>query len=367
MNSNLEFKQLEVDQYQQFLNTVGQADIFQTIGWAEISKYKGWQDYKIFAVVAEDQVLVAGVVYENISKYFGKYMYVLHGPLMSEPGEISAQSWGETPISSAYISALKYWLHELRNYATANNVFSIVLEPLATADSEQAKVFANMAARSQSITTLPKYPMFIDLNHDEDELLAQIGKSTRYNIRQAQKHGVEIEFYYPDYFGSISTKENEFDPVTEFYRVLTSASAKKGYDVPSIKFFEAAWKQFQGSRDVAFVFAKYEGEIISANFTQFSKNWAGSYYTANTNKHSQAKASYLLKWATIIEAKRNGQKVFDMWGQLPNIGPSHPEYGYAQFKKGFRPIEKEFVGRVVIPVSKLKYSLWNTLVELRHH
>lgn len=343
-----------------FAARVNNKDIFQDPAWSIVSAAKGWQQAKFFAVHdTQGEILVAALGYINQSQYFGNYLYIQHGPLIPANSAWNAATWGETSLTSSQVEVLEFFCEQLRAYAQQENIFALVLEPLATAESDLGKFLYKKGYVQQPRSILPRYPLFMDLSKTEAELLAEVGKSTRYNIRQAEKQGVEIEFIY-------AASQSDTAVIETFYKLLLEASTTKEFSAPPLAFFQTAWEQYKDKQQILFALAKYQGEVISANFTQTYGNWAGSYYTANSRKQPQTKASYLLKWQTILEAKRQGKTVFDMWGHLPNVQEGHSEYGYGQFKKGFHPIEKTFCGRVVYPVSKFKYSAWKLLGELRY-
>jgi lipid II:glycine glycyltransferase (peptidoglycan interpeptide bridge formation enzyme) len=185
-------------------------------------------------------------------------------------------------------------------------------------------------------------------------------------VRYAKRKGVEVEFFYP------GLAQDDSNCVNEFYSLLERASSNKDYDIPDKLYFLKAWRQYeeayekkQVSKDywdtVCFALAKYKNQVISANFSQFFGNWAGSYYTANSRKFSKLRASYYLKWATILEAKKRGKTVFDMWGHVPNAKKGDPGYGFSRFKYGFNPLKKVFTGRLGLAIEPYKYNLWRFL------
>jgi lipid II:glycine glycyltransferase (peptidoglycan interpeptide bridge formation enzyme) len=338
------------------------SDIFQDEKWLEVSAAKGWNEYLNFRLEDDDgNTVIAGNAYIMSAKYFGNYIYFQHGPLIHEDllddAEVRAQNWGEVNGEKARFVVEKF-VGKIKEYAEEQNYFAVVMEPLAEMKSGYSQELIKNGFLPQPRGVLPKYPMFMDLTIDKEDLLASLDKNTRYNVRYAGRKGIKTEFSYP-------TKDNQQE-VDKFFEIMDEVSDKKGYDIPNRKFFKTAWKNYMGTKKVAFGWAKFEDEIVSANFTQFYKDWAGSYYTANTLKYRKKRTSYKLKWDTIIEAKKNGMKVFDMWGWIPGLKKGHPEYGYGRFKRGFNPEMKEFAGRLILPISSAKYMIWKWLGEARY-
>lgn len=340
------------------------ADIFQLSSWREVSSGKTWKDTILLQTKQDNEVVISGFLYSIKSKLFGKYLYLQHGPIFSDKIlDISnsfknshANSWGNYQLNSVGEKAFKSFLEELKTYAKQTKHFAILAEPLLRVNTIPDNILRKSGYTQQKRGVLPKYPMFMDLNTEEEDLMENMKKGHRYNVRYAERQEVEIEFVYP-------TKDNS-EIVEKAYEIISKVSDRKDYDVPNIKFFKNAWKTYEDTKNVAIGIAKFEGEILSVNFTQFFEKWAGSYYTANKLKHRKKRASYLLKWQTILEAKRNGCKVFDMWGWIPGLSKEDSEYGYGRFKKGFMPIDAEFSGRLNLAINPVKYAVWKNAGEI---
>lgn len=344
------------------------ADIFQDPDWLAVSAGKGW--VKSQNLVLENQesedVLAGAQVYQLSSKIFGNYLYLQHGPLISDDSfdnadkRASAENWGKWDLDADSSEIYLEFYRQLLEYARSTGNFAVVVEPILDIKSTIWKRFSSeFKFKRQSRSILPSLPMFIDLERPAEEILAKLDKKTRYNVRYAQKNGVTIEHVYPSDDSSLKQKT-----LDKYLGIQQSVAQGKGYTIPPRAFFEAAWDSYADRKNVSFGFAHYQGKVISVNFSQYFKDWAGSYYTANSKAHPKLRASYLLKWDTILEAQRNGAKVFDMWGKVPGARPGHPQYGYGKFKQGFNPVAHEFAGRLVFPISQLKTSAWLTLGDL---
>lgn len=358
--------QTKPEDFAQLLGQVDSVDIFQDPRWLEVSSGKGWDKSQIFSLSNEaGEILIGASGYINSSTGFGKYLYIQHGPLIRHTLLVSktqtpAQTWAEADFLNQQAQQIcREFFTQLHNYSRAHGYFALIIEPISLADSAVAQLLTELGYLPQRWSILPKHPMYIDLSQTEAELLAKLEKNTRYNIRYAQKQGVTIEFIYPDQVNINSALEI-------FYGLLQEAAEHKSYGLPAKSFFTAAVKAYQGTNNLCFALAYYNGEVISANFSQFFGKWASSYYTANSRRQPKLRASYLLKWATILEAKRQGKAVFDMWGQIPGLAKNHPEYGYGQFKRSFNPIEKTLVGRVILPLNPAKYFAWKLLGRVRY-
>jgi hypothetical protein len=351
-----------------FAEHAGFFDIFSDEKWLAASALKGWEYSNMLIFTDQnDNILLAAPAYKIYSKLFGPYMYLQHSPIISKsllnPSvQVDVAHWGEVNLTGEGLEVVTSFLASLQKFAQANNYFCVIMEPIAEKGSDFAIELLKVGYERMEKSILPYYPLYMDLSKSEEELLNELEKNTRYNIRRAKSDGVEIRFTSSRGSSLIELKH----AFSEFYALQTSVSQEKGYDIPSKDYFEKILENFTGKDGILIVHAVYQGEIISSNFTQLSKYWAGSYYTANSMKHSKLRASYLLKWETILEAKRQGKILFDMWGHVPDAQPSSPHYGYSQFKRSFNPIAKEFIGRLALGIDSNKYTAWKLAGKFRN-
>ena len=77
-------------------------------------------------------------------------------------------------------------------------------------------------------------------------------------------------------------------------------------------------------------------------------------------------ASNLMMWEAIRFGKKNGAKMFDMWGALgPNPNPKDPWYGFHRFKEGYGAKLTESIGTYDLVINPYLYPLYNLADRLR--
>ncbi len=342
------------------------SDIFQYPKWLAASQARKWGKpiYFVLKDKNSNEIIISASAYIQKAKILGKYLNILHGPIINNsflkyPHKKYIDNWALINYKDSGLNnIIDQFFTYVQTYCSKNHFFSIIIEPLSIKNSDFHKSLINFGFQRNNTThSLPNFPIYIDLEIPEKNLIMQLDKKVRYNIRYSKRKNVKIEFHYPQ-------KDNN-SLIQQFYNILISASKRQNYSIPNIEFFETVWKKFYNTKNIAIVFAKYNNKIISANFTQFFQLWAGSYYTANIYKYSKLRASYALKWETILEAQKNNCKIFDMWGYIPNIDKSHPAYGFSKFKLRFNGTKKELTGRMILPVNKFKYNIWTNFHKIK--
>ena len=143
----------------------------------------------------------------------------------------------------------------------------------------------------------PKQTLILDITKTEEELLAQMKSKTRYNIKVAQKHCVQIDEgkQYLDDFIRLTKKTAERDEFTShsdnYYRQMFEALSPEGI----MKLFVA----------------KDEDKVIVANLVIFFGDWSVYLHGASDYDFRNKMAPYLLQWETIQLAKSHDKKYYD--------------------------------------------------------
>lgn len=169
---------------------------------------------------------------------------------------------------------------------------------------------------------------------------------TRYNIRLAQRQGVQV-------------KEENSDKAFEKYLKLTKeTSQRQKFYAHSEKYHRLMWQYLQPAGIAHLLTATYQEEIISAWIVFAWKNWLYYPYGASTEKHKKVMANNLMMWEAIKFGKKLGLKTFDLWGREEGKG-------FTRFKEGYSPKVVEFLGSWDLVINKPLYYLYRAAESLR--
>ena len=223
------------------------------------------------------------------------------------------------------------------------------------AQKEVLQTFINNGYLVTGRFNQPKYKVFYNLNLSEDELLQKCKKETRYNIHKAKKNGVEFKEY--DFTNPlISTK------LVQFHNLLKSLEKRTGNSVINLKHLKSLVKKFRKTNYLKLHEVSYKGEVLAMNISQQTKFWASSFYSASSQKHSNLKADYLLRFSTIMQAKAKNIKLYDFWEILPE---QNWDEGYVKKKLSFGGERLDQYGLLVFPVSPIKFAVWDVVTWLK--
>ncbi len=202
--------------------------------------------------------------------------------------------------------------------------------------------FGLQEARKKLFAT---YSFVLDLTQPEEEIMSNMHRKTRYNIRLSERNGVQI------------AEESNEKGLNIFIDLLTKTMKRQGFYMHDENYFKQLW-QILAPADMAHILlAKYENEVLAAWMLLNYKERIFYPYGASSSKHRDVMASNLICWEAIKLGKKLGCKKFDMWGSLgPNPDKNDDWYGFHRFKRGYGADLVEFVGSWDLIVSPLLYQ-----------
>lgn len=163
----------------------------------------------------------------------------------------------------------------------------------------------------------------------QEELMASFHSKTRYNIRVAERKGVDIRLC-----GS--------EAVGDFSDMMLETGVRDGFVVRNHEYFENMLKNLG---DNCRLYMAYSGDIPIAGTLAIhygDKVWY--LYGASSNKYRNFMPNYLLQWNMIQWAVELGCKIYDFRGVSGDLTEDNPLYGLYRFKKGFNGDLVEFTG-----------------------
>ena len=195
----------------------------------------------------------------------------------------------------------------------------------------------------KTIDVQPKKTLILDIFKTEDEILKNMHQKTRYNIRLADKRGVEVR----------EARDNDFD---KWWQIMEETRARD-------KFRLHSREHYQKMLELSFVkllIAKYKNEIIAGNIISFFGDMATYVHGASSDQSRNVMAPYLLQWEAIKIAKQAELKYYDFYGIDEEKWP-----GVSRFKRGFGGKEINYPGTFDLVFDTRWYSLYKILRKLR--
>jgi lipid II:glycine glycyltransferase (peptidoglycan interpeptide bridge formation enzyme) len=312
----------------------------QTWEWGDFQISQGHTLYRFGVFDDKDKIISAySVSFHKIPKTKFSIGTILRGP------EIDDQM-----------------IEKITEIAKKENAIFIKFEPNVIQKSFDS--FGNETILSQkpqfhNLKKSPKvafYPFtyLIDLTKNETEILESMHSKTRYNIRVANRYGVEI-------------REQTDDKGFEIYlKLLFDTTKRQGFYLHDEKYHRNLWKKLKDTGMIHIMFASYQNQILSAFMIFNVKDQLFYPYGASLDTNRQVMAPTLLMWEVIKLGQQLKCKTFDMWGCLgPHAKENENGYGFHRFKQGYGGQLVEYVGTYDLVINTPLYKIYNSVDKFR--
>lgn len=251
----------------------------------------------------------------------------------------------------------KKMLDDLLEIGKSNNCIFIQIEPNVEKIETKNYNFKNLYKSAHPIFT--KYNFILDLTLSEEELLKNMNQKTRYNIRLAQKRGVEI------------IEDNSNSAFEEYLRLTKETTERQKFFAHNEKYHKILWETFKENTDKEFSIhllkAIYNKEVLVTWILFVLGDTLYYPYGASSTKYREVMASNLMMWEAIRFGKKLGLKKFDMWGAANVVDPKPDNiyYGFHRFKEGYGPKHVEYIGSYDFVINKNLYFIFKILDKIR--
>jgi lipid II:glycine glycyltransferase (peptidoglycan interpeptide bridge formation enzyme) len=272
---------------------------------------------KVSRVVADNQFLI---VWTRISGTPWVFGYIPMGPLPSEKD-----------------------IEVIKKEATKNRAIGVRMEPLVLKGQENEVLKKMHPGRH----LFKQKTFWWDLKMSEEELLGKMHPKCRYNIRLAEKKGVEI---YED---------NSDDALESYLHLMFERTAKRQkIYAHSIDYHRKLWKALSAAGMASLFLAKYEGKTVATWMVFKWRKWLYYAYGAFDDDVKAVMAPVLGLWKIALWGKKDGFEMMDLWG-------AEEGKGFSRFKEQFGPSLVELAGAFDVIVQPLPYWLFRRAEEVR--
>jgi len=288
---------------------VNNSSFLQSFEWGEFQEKLGRKIWRLQVVEGEEVFLQALVIKKPLR--FGKsYLYVPFGPCFKE-------GLTEQQVKQAFETLVE----ETKKIAKTEKSTYCYLEPRKLLGNFLSRKLPSNFLKAQK-RIQPQQTLVIDLLPSEEQIFKSLkSKTTRYNIRFAEKKGVE--FVVPEITG-----EKEIDI---FYNLAQKSAKRDGFLNYDKNYFKKLFAMSTEQMSVKLFFAKHENNYIAANIFVFFGTTAVHLFGGFDHNFRSLMAPYFMHWNQMLFAKNEMKcKVYDFWGIDEKKWP-----GVTHFKRSF--------------------------------
>lgn len=329
------------------------AHILQTREWSTVKAHYGWQPLPLVWDDDDDHWAAAALVLKKSVRIGGftapfSMFYAPKGPLLD---------WQEDVLR-------RQVLDDLQDFARQNGAMFIKIDPdleLGTGvpgELDATDHPANQAIQHELVArgwlfsneqVQFRNTVLIDLTQPEELLLARLKQKTRYNIRLAERKGVQVR------------KGSEAD-LPALYRMYAETALRDGFVIRDPSYYDMVWKTFLRAGMALPLLAEVEGQVVAAIFVFWFAGRAWYLYGMSTEHHREKMPNYLLQWRAIQQMKSIGCQVYDLWGAPDHFAPGDALWSVYRFKEGFNGQVVRGLGAWDYPARRLQYRMYTQVL-----
>lgn len=298
----------------------------QSWNWGEFLKK---QNQKIFRFgIYEDSSLIGLALGTKVPAKRGPYLHFRHGPVIN---------WENKEL-------VDFTINELKDLGKRESVWFVRISPLVEYASLPDALEEN-SSPSQMHDVDAEETWVLDLDKNEEELLTQMRKNTRYSIRKAEKMGIEI------------VKTTDVEMLKEFWPIYEDTVKRQKWTAYDFETIKNEFEIFTKDKQDLLILARHQGRFIAAAIFNYYNGQSVYRHSGSLTEYRNVPASYLVQWEAIKESINRGMDKHNFWGVPLNntneLDTDHPWSGLGLFKVGFGGHAERWIHARDIPVSSL--------------
>ncbi|MBU0649971.1 peptidoglycan bridge formation glycyltransferase FemA/FemB family protein [Patescibacteria group bacterium] len=202
--------------------------------------------------------------------------------------------------------------------------------------------------------TFAPHTILMDLTKSEADLLAAMHPKHRYNMKLAQRHGVQIE------------RAKDANGFEDFWQLLQTTSISHKYYIHPKHYYQKIWEILSPKGLTHILTATYQGEPLASWMLFSYQNVLYYPYGGSAHKLQHLFPSNLLGWEAIKLGKELGCTTFDMWGATQQLDDrTNPWWGFTNFKLKFGGRLVTFIASYDLPVNEKVHKMFCLANNLR--
>lgn len=322
--------------WEQFISSHDfESTFFQSWNWGQFQLKEG--NTALYLGFYEQEQLVAIALAIVIKAKRGSYLYIRNGPVFNYNN----------------LQLFEQILRQIKQVARQQKLWFIRLSPLVNKDAKL-------------VTILKKYPIspmadvdaldtwVLDVTQSEQQIMDNMRKTTRYEIRKAEKENIKI-----------ISSDNPKD-IDLFYPIYLDTIRRQKWTGYSKQYIRDQFATFAADQQAKLFIAEQNGVNIAGSIFIYHNQTCYYHYSGSLTAYRKSPGPSLIHWNNILHCKKLGIKKYNFWGIAPENKPHHPWQGLSFFKMGFGGSAKRYFATRDIPIN-WKYYLTNLFENIQKH
>ena len=323
------FSEIELEHIDTLRHAATHTNFLQSKQWYEVNKSIGHKP--IFLMFSEKSYCLA--IIKDAKR--GRFLEIPCGPILDYTNR----------------NELELAMAEIYRYAKQNNCVFIRFRPNLEETPENRTLIESLPSLSASYFLHAENTVFVDLTQSEEDLLKNMRRQTRYEVRRSEKLNFKVE------------KSNSPEILREFHQIQAETAKRQGFIPPRRKDLNAYAKAF--GDDLQIYCATLDGKPVAYGLV-LTDALEGDYFeAASTELNYKFPGAYALQWYVMKDLKKQGKLRYNLWGIAPAGQKNHKFAGVTTFKTGFGGEKFDYLHAHDLPVKKLHYGLIRLVEDAR--
>jgi len=336
-------------QWNRFVASMPTGHLCQTYEWPEHGEDLALRAEALRVGVVDGDQLVAAVLLLK-SKVAGipqALFYAPRGPVVAAP---------DSP-------ALPVLIRGAAKFARRAGGFALRIEPnMPDQDKAWSDALRKVGFHTTDHVIYLRNTWILDVRPTEEQLLADMKMTWRYNVGYAQRKGVTVRQ---------GTSEADFE---RFYELEAETARREHFYLYPKQVFhdmldhysaEAATRD--ATAEMQLLVAEYQGEIIGATTIAIFGDYTLSMHTGLSDKpaHRKVKPNYLMQWECFKRAKAHSCSYYDFRNIPDLLEEGQAMFGVYEFKRGFGGAFHRVMPTMDLVLNPLIYHPYQIATDLR--
>lgn len=236
--------------------------------------------------------------------------------------------------------------------AFTKKAWFIRLEPF----SELPKEVSRFGVVRPTESIQPKQTVVLDLAQPAEKVLESMKSKHRYNIRLAERYGVQVELVH----------EDAAEHFTRFWSLLSHTATRQKFRTHDKDYYQKMIETLAPRGLAHLGFAKLDGKDLATVLLITNDKTITYLHGGSSEARKEVMAPFALHWQIIQWAQSVGCEAYDLWGTnaVQNEGgweprANHPSSGTTRFKLGFGGTVVQYPGAFDLVLKPIPYTLYN--------
>ncbi|MBX2998114.1 MAG: peptidoglycan bridge formation glycyltransferase FemA/FemB family protein [Caldilineaceae bacterium] len=325
--------------------------VLQSWEWGEIKMQTGWQAER-YAVTGSDGTPRAAFQFlwrQPIAQLPLRVGYIPKGPVLD---------WEDDEAVDAVLARIE-------DLCRAQGCLFVKIDPdVAEGERTGRRLRALLHKRGWRFSPEQiqfKNTAYTDLTVDEESLMMAFKSKWRYNVRLAERRGIEI-------------REGDGEDLRAFYELYKETSERDGFLVRPFDYYKITWETMlaaganpQNPAGGALLLAEHreDAKPVAGLFLFRYGERAWYFYGASSERRRRDMPNHLLQWRAMQWAKAQGCTLYDWWGAPTHLDdPDDSMQGVWAFKEGFAADFRSHIGAWDWSPQPLLWSVYHRAMPL---